>query len=241
MGECGRIHVYCDGVHQTPRLLVAAHGTESAAGSATTAALVDAVAAAAPDVPVGLCFLDVVGPSLADAIAGPDAAGMPTVIVPLLLSTGYHVQSDIPAVVGDRAEVRIAAHLGPDPLIISALTDRLGTSTAASTVLVGVGSSRPEARPELEAAGRLLGAHLGRPVTAMTLFEDVRGTLLAQQRPVEVATYLLAEGEFYTRLCTAADGIATVAPPIGAHPDLVRLVLDRYHAALEDSAPRTVR
>jgi sirohydrochlorin ferrochelatase len=228
-------------VTSPPRLLIAAHGTESATGSATTAALVDAVAAAAPDLPVALCFLDVVGPSLADTLAESDASGEPTVVVPLLLSTGYHVQSDIPAVVGDRPGIRIAAHLGPDALIISALADRLGASTAASTVLVGVGSSRPEARPELEAAGRLLGARLGRPVTAMTLFEDVRGTLAAQPQPVDVATYLLAEGEFYTRLCTAADGVAPVAPPIGAHPDLVRLVLARYRAALGETATRTVR
>lgn len=224
-------------VSTTPRLLIAAHGTESPVGSATTAALVDAVAAAAPDVPVELCFLDVVGPSLAEALE----SATPTVVVPLLLSTGYHVQSDIPAVVGHRADVRIAAHLGPDPLIISALADRLGGSTAASTVLVGVGSSRPEARPELEAAGRSLAARLGRPVTALTLFEDVRGTLLSRPQPVEVATYLLAEGEFYTRLRAAADGLAPVAPPLGAHPDLIRLVLDRYLAALDDSAPRTVR
>lgn len=233
--------LYCVQVSTTPRLLIAAHGTESATGSATTAALVDAVAAAAPDVQVGLCFLDVVGPSLADALAGGDASGARTVVVPLLLSTGYHVQADIPAVVRDRAHVRIAAHLGPDPAIISALADRLGASTAAATVLVGVGSSRPEARPELETAGRLLAERLGRPVTAMTLFEDVRGTLQRRPQPVQVATYLLAEGEFYTRLCAAADGLAPVAPPIGAHPDLVRLVLDRYRAALAEDAPRTVR
>ena len=217
-------------VTTTPRLLVAAHGTESAAGSATTAALVSDVAAAAPEVPVELCFLDVVGPSLADALAVVDT---PTVVVPLLLSTGYHVQSDIPAVLARHPNVRLAGHLGPDPLIISALADRLGTSAGATTVLVGVGSSRPEARPELETACRLLGERLGRPVTAKTLFEDVRASLAALPGPGAVAPNLLAEGEFYPRLCAAADGVAVVAPPIGAHPDLVRLVLARYRAALD--------
>ena len=97
-----------------PRLLVAAHGTESAAGSATTAALVAAVADALPGVPVTSCFLDVVGPSLTEEL---DAAAGPAVVVPLLLSTGYHVQTDIPAVVAGRAGVRVTAHLGPDPLV----------------------------------------------------------------------------------------------------------------------------
>jgi sirohydrochlorin ferrochelatase len=216
----------------TPRLLIAAHGTESAAGSATTAALTAAVAAAAPEVPIGLCFLDVVGPSLTDAM---DAADGPVVVVPLLLSTGYHVQSDIPAVASGRAGVRVAAHLGPDPLVVDALAARLaeaGPDGVASTVLVGVGSSRPEARPELEAAARLLGDRLGRPVPALTLFEDVRAVLEAQPAPVQVATYLLAEGEFHTRLRAAAAGLATVAAPLGTHPALVRLVLARYRSAL---------
>jgi sirohydrochlorin ferrochelatase len=240
-----------------PRLLIAAHGTESAAGSATTAALAAAVAAAAPDVPVGLCFLDVVGPSLADALDSADAADGPVVVVPLLLSTGYHVQTDIPAVAAGRAGVRVAGHLGPDPLVIDALAARLaeagaddagaddagpddaGPNGVRSTVLVGVGSSRPEARPELETAARLLGSRLGRPVVAMTLFEDVRAVLEA--RPAQVATYLLAEGEFHTRLRAAAAGLATVAAPLGTHPALVRLVLARYRSALTQSPAPDVR
>lgn len=217
-----------------PRLLVAAHGTESAAGAATTARLVDAVRAAAP-VAVDVCFLDVVGPSLAEAL---DATDVPTVIVPLLLSTGYHVQTDIPAIAAGRPHVRVAAHLGADPLIVSALVERLGPAPAASTVLVGVGSSRPEARPELEGAGRLLGERLGRPVIAMTLFEDVRATLAALPGPVQVASYLLAEGRFHDRLLAAAAGLASVAAPIGSHPDLVRLVLARYESAATTRPPR---
>ena len=143
--------------------------------------------------------------------------------------------------------MRVAAHLGPDPLVLSALRERLreaGGETAASTLLVGVGSSRPEARPELETAARRLGEALGRPVPAMTLFEDVRSALTTLPPPVQVATYLLAEGEFHSRLCTAAEGLATVAAPIGAHPDLIALVLARYRSALEQNsaeADRTVR
>jgi sirohydrochlorin ferrochelatase len=212
-----------------PRLLIAAHGTESAAGSATTAALAAAVSAAAPGVPVGLCFLDVVGPSLSETLEIVDG---PVVIVPLLLSTGYHVQSDIPAIASEWPDVVVAEHLGPDPLIVSALVDRLGDAPAAATVLVGVGSSRPQARPELETAALRLAERLDRPVTAITLFEDVRGLLAAQPAPAQVATYLLAEGEFHTRLLAAAEGLASVTDPIGAHPALVELVLRRYRDAL---------
>ncbi len=105
------------------RLLVVAHGTASAAGSATTARLVAAIAAARPQTAVEVCFLDVAAPRLRDALDD-----RPTVVVPLLLSTGYHVQTDIPQAVAGRAHIRVAAHLGPDPLLADALADRLGGS-----------------------------------------------------------------------------------------------------------------
>jgi sirohydrochlorin ferrochelatase len=221
------------GAGVAPRLLVAAHGTASPAGSASTAALVAAVAATLPGVAVSACFLDVAGPSLAEALA---ATPGPAVVVPLLLSTGYHVQTDIPAVAAARPDARVSAHLGPHPRIVSARAGRLAAATAggpppASVALVGVGSSRPQARPELEAAARRLGARLGRPVTAVTLTEDVPARLAALEPPVAVAPYLLAEGVFLDRLRAAAHPHATVAAPIGAHPDLVALVGIRYREA----------
>lgn len=218
---------------EAPRLLVAAHGTASAAGSATTAALVAAVADALPGVAVSACFLDVVAPSLAEALA---AAPGPAVVVPLLLSTGYHVQTDIPAAVAAHPGARVTAHLGPDPLVVSALAERLAAAEAAgppaaSVALVGVGSSRPQARPELEAAARRLGYQLGRTVAALTLVEDVAARLAGLAPPVVAVPYLLAEGVFFDRLSDAADGVAGLAAPIGAHPDLATLVAIRYSTA----------
>ena len=52
----------------TATLLIAAHGTKSDDGTATTRTLVDAIAAQRPHVPVELCFLDVASPSLAEAL-----------------------------------------------------------------------------------------------------------------------------------------------------------------------------
>ena len=215
---------------ESPTLLVAAHGTESTVGSATTASLVAAIAAARPSVDVALCFLDVAAPSLAESL---DAGTGPVVVVPLLLSTGYHVLDDIPAVVTGRPLVRVAPHLGPDPLVIEAVADRLGGPDGGSTVLVAAPSSRSEARAEREAAGASLAARLGRPVPVLTLADDVRAELARLDGPVRIATYLLAEGRFYDELRLAADGLATVADPIGLHPALVRLVLARYDCALD--------
>lgn len=224
-----------------PRLLIAAHGTESPAGSATTAALTRAIAAARPDVPVSLCFLDVAEPSLAEAL---DLEPGPTVVVPLLLSTGYHVQSDIPAVVAGRPDVRVARHLGPDAALVEALADRLaearGERPPASTVLVGIGSSRSEARDELDECARRLSHRLHRDVPVLTMVDDLRAAFADLPAPVEVASYLLAEGHFLSKLraAAAAAGEVSVAEPLGVHPALVRLVLARYDAARRGAGVR---
>ena len=215
---------------ESPTLLVAAHGTDSPAGSATTASLVAAVASARPSLEVALCFLDVASPSLREAL---DRSTRRVVVVPLLLSTGYHVLDDIPSVVANRPSVRVAHHLGPDPRVVDALVDRLDGPDGGATALVAAPSSRIEARAERETAAALLGTRLGRPVRALTMVDDVRAELARLPAPVRVATYLLAEGRFYDELIEAADGLATVGRPIGAHPALVRLVLARYDSALD--------
>jgi sirohydrochlorin ferrochelatase len=212
-----------------PRLLAVAHGTASAAGAATTARLVEAVQAARPHIPVQLCFLDVAGPRLPAALAALDG---PAVVVPVLLSTGYHVQSDIPAAVAPYPDVRVARHLGPHPLLVDALLDRLDGNTGAATALVGAGSSRPEAAAELQQTGRLLAERLSRPVTVLTMTDDLPAAFAALPGRVAIATYLLADGQFVTTLRRAADGLGAVAAPIGVHPAVVRLIWERYDDAV---------
>ncbi|MBE7188073.1 sirohydrochlorin chelatase [Jatrophihabitans endophyticus] len=221
-----------------PRLLAVAHGTASPDGLATTAGLVDAVRAARPDVPVALCFLDVASPRLPDVLAR-DVS--PTVVVPVLLSTGFHVQNDIPAAVAGRPDTVVARHLGPHPLLVDALVDRLPAGPAAATVLVGAGSTRDGARAELDATAALLGERLGVPVDVLTMADDLRDELRRRPTPVRVATYLLAQGRFTETLQAACADVpgATVptvptvpAAPIGVHPALVELVWTRYDEAV---------
>ncbi len=106
-------------------------------------------------------------------------------------------------------------------------------------VLVGAGSSRPEAAAELAATGRLLGERLGLRVpvrpwpTTCALPSPPAGP------PVRVATYLLAEGQFVTTLRAAAAGCGRSLPPLGVHPALVELVWARYDEALAGPAHST--
>ncbi len=215
-----------------PVLLIAAHGTRSAAGLATTHELLDAVRAARASLTVELCFLDVLSPSLREALD--DLPGQDVVIVPLLLSAGYHVTTDIPKVVADRPTVRVGRHLGPDPLVLQAVAERLAevSDGTGTTLLAAVGSSRASARQEVRRAAELLAARLGRDVEVLPLDGHLRAALAAHPAPVAVASYLLAEGDFVDKLRAAADGIAVVAEPIRDHPALVTVVLSRYDDAV---------
>jgi len=214
-----------------PTLLIAAHGTASATGLATTRSLVDAVGAARPGLRVELCFLDVCDPRLPDAL---DSLSGDVVVVPLLLSAGYHVTTDIPQVVAGRDGVVVARHLGPDPLIVEAVADRLRAAAveAATTVLAAVSSTRSSAQEEVETARSLLEAEVGRTVAVLPLTGDLVAAFAELAEPIAVAPYLLAEGTFYDALIGAVGTRGVVAPPIGVHPLLVRLVLDRYDEAV---------
>ena len=196
------------------------------------AELADLLRDARPERDVTLCYLDVLEPSLRSALDSHPGA---SVVVPMLLSTGYHVTQDIPKARAGRAEVRVAERLGPHPLLTSALIDRLtdGGGTGADQIaLVASGSSHSAAAVDLTRAADDLADRLQRPVVLITLDADPAGRIAALRRngTVGVATYLLADGFFADRVRAAAPGLP-VAAPIGAHPAVVELVWRRYDEA----------
>jgi sirohydrochlorin ferrochelatase len=223
-------------------LLAISHGTASPAGQAAVAALVAAVAERLPDVTVRLGHVDVQQPDVAASLDAlpPD---QPVVIVPLLLSAGYHVRIDLTQQSAGRANVSIASALGPDPRLVDALIARLAPLDPApsdAVVLAVAGSSDERANDDCREIGAMLGARLGREVTVGFLAAaDPRlgsaVTAAAQSAGrVVVADYLLAPGYFHD-LATKLAGESPVARPLlddDAPADaLVDIVVDRYRAA----------
>lgn len=224
-----------------PALLAISHGTSSPAGQAAVAALVDAVARRLPDAVVRLGHVDVQQPDVAaslDAIPG----GTPVVIVPLLLSAGYHVRVDLRKQSAGRDDVTIAPALGPDARLVDALLARLaslGPAPDDAVVLAVAGSSDERANDDCREIGRMLGARLAREVTVGFLAAaeprlDAAVAAAAAECPrVVVADYLLAPGYFHDLAVRLAAG-APVAPPLLGDDEppaaLVDLVIERYRA-----------
>ena len=221
--------------------MATAHGTRSATGLATVAALVARVRVARCGLDVRTAFVDVAEPFLTDVLAGVDG---PLVVVPVLLSRGYHVRVDIPQALAGRSNAIAARALGPDRVVSRALAERMGAARAPGIppgdriVLVATGSSDPDAAEDLDRAAADLADLVHTPVRTAVMSGP--GTPFAEAvseydpGTVDVVPYLLAEGAFYDRLREDAGalGVATVGAPIGAHPRLAELILARYDGAI---------
>jgi sirohydrochlorin ferrochelatase len=224
---------------RAPVLLAVAHGSRDDAAQEAVGALAERVRQLAPALDVRVAFVQHAEPSLADAL---DAAGPDVVVVPLLLSTGYHLTADIRGA-ARTAGVPVAAPLGPDPRLADALADRLaeaGRPAGTPTVLAAAGSADPDASGDVTRQAALLADRLGAPVTAafaaagQPSVTQAVAALNADTGPVSVATYLLSPGHFHDRLRDAA--ATWVSAPLGDHPSVVRLVLDRFAAARQPAA-----
>lgn len=108
------------------------HGSRSEAANR----VVEEVAAqlrAAYGVHVEVAHMELVGPSVADAVAACAAAGATALVaVPYFLGPGRHVSEDLPRLVRDALaahpglRVEIAAPFGPDPRIVALVAARAG-------------------------------------------------------------------------------------------------------------------
>jgi sirohydrochlorin ferrochelatase len=232
-----------------PALIAISHGTASPAGQAAVAALVEAVAAALPDTRVLLGHVDVQQPDVAASLASL-APGEPAVIVPLLLSAGYHVRVDLREQSAGH-EVAISPALGPDPRLVEVLAARLDALDPApddAIVLAVAGSSDDRANEDCRVTARMLAEHLGRSVSVGFLaaaeprLGPAVGAARADGRRVLVADYLLAPGYFHDLAERLAAGSPVARPLLDADPPaapLVELVVDRYRSSAAKAAAST--
>jgi sirohydrochlorin ferrochelatase len=224
-----------------PVLLVVAHGSRDPRAQQTVRALAGRVSALAPAAEVRAAFVQNAEPSLAGTLAA--AGGRQVVVVPLLLSAGYHLGHDI-AELAARAAAPVAAPLGPDPGLIPALAGRLraaGAPPGTPVVLAAAGSTDPRAIAGARSQAVLLAAHLQAPVLAAfaaagrpPVDEAVTALTSRTGGPVAVASYLLAPGVFADRL--RVSGAAWISAPLGDHPAVAALIVDRFRSRLEPAA-----
>ncbi|MEU7263126.1 CbiX/SirB N-terminal domain-containing protein [Streptomyces albidoflavus] len=228
-----------------PTLLALAHGTRDQEGIRVVRELTARVRGLRPGTRVELAWLGLVEPTVSQALARLPG---PVVAVPLLLARGYHVRTDIPALLTgpDAARVRMAPALGPSPRLAEAAAAQLARAGRppgpTPVVLAAAGSTDPRARADTHHSAHLLATHLNAPVTPAFLggtgpdpADAVTTWHSHGHTDVAVAAHLLAPGFFLDRL--QGTGARWVGGALGRREPVAELVWERYDAGCGGGVP----
>ncbi|MFF9587104.1 sirohydrochlorin chelatase [Streptomyces achromogenes] len=245
-----------------PALLIAGHGTRDDAGAEAFRDFVRELGRRHPGLPVAGGFIELSPPPLGEAVVELVERGVRRfAAVPLMLVSAGHAKGDIPAALAREKErhpgisYTYGRPLGPHPALLSVLERRLdevlgGADRADVTVLlVGRGSTDPDANAEVYKAARLLweGRGFAGVETAFVSLAapDVpsgleRCAALGAKRIV-VLPYFLFTGILPDRVRQQTQDWAAARPEldvrsadvIGPEPELLDLVMERYEEAVK--------
>ncbi len=252
-----------------PALFVIGHGTRSAGGADELRRFAAAVAARRPTTPVGAGFIEFMAPGLDEALDALVATGVFEVVaVPLVLLGAGHLKDDGPMALArarrrhQGVSFRYARDFGVHPAVLEVVAERVAASgpRPEAVVVVGRGSSDPDANGDLVKAARLLadGRRLaegeegeGPPPLAhvepafVSLARPSVETALERchrlgARRIVVVPYFLFTGLLVERIGRQAAHFAAehpgtevvVAPHMGVDDRLADLVWERYDEVL---------
>ncbi|MEU1788744.1 sirohydrochlorin chelatase [Streptomyces sparsogenes] len=248
-----------------PALLIAGIGTRDERRADAFRDFVRELGARNPGLPVAGGFTGQSPLPLADAVARlADEGATRFVVVPLTLTPSERAEQDLTAALARELELRPGASflrarpLGPHPRLLAVLERRLDEALggrprspydrAETTVLlVGPGSTGPDANAEVHRAARLLweGRGFAGVETAFVSLAapDVASGLdrcaLLGARRIVVLPYFLFAGAALDRVQQQAEGWALARPEVevltaevpGPAEELLELVLERYREA----------
>jgi len=253
-------HVHVE-IDEPPALLVVGHGTRDADGVEEFWALSRSIREVAGELPVDFGFIEMAEPLADLAIDRLVERGLTDIVsVPLVLLAAGHLKNDGPATLARARQrhpdvrFRMGRDLGIDPVVLAVVEDRIRAAVGeddpseVGVVLVGRGSSDPDACGDLFKFGRLLadGRGLGtvEPAFVSVARPDVPGALERCRRlgarTIVVAPLLLFTGVLVPRIYRQAQDWAAEHPEVdvraaahlGPDPRLARVVLERHREAV---------
>jgi len=228
----------------TETLIACSHGTDHPKGRAAITGLVHALRREAHHREVVPAYVDVQEPSIDEVVRS--TVGR-RIIVPLLLSSGYHVNVDIARAAHSDPMVSAVAPLGPDWILAEIGVRRLlevGAGSDDTIVLASAGSRNKQALDDVSKAARLLSAvwggrvHVGSIGGGDTPIAEAVDIARAYGHRVVVSNYLLAPGNFDDRLQDCGADVITSPLLDGGTPDprLVSLALARSRSLANEFA-----
>lgn len=250
-----------------PALIALAHASKDPRTASTITALVDEVKSQRPDLRVERAFLEdptlplrAAKPAFQSVVNRLVKAGHDEiVVVPLVLSDvvpGSRATTDAIAGATTRhpgLQVRASAILGLEACFLEVLDERLREALKESRireldalVLAATGSTDALANQSVARLARQWGSHHKLPVTAAyaasappATGEAVRAFRGEGRRHIAVASLFLTPGALTDRAAELAleAGAVAVSEPLGAHPEVARVVLARYAVGAVELVP----
>ncbi|MPY62765.1 sirohydrochlorin chelatase [Streptomyces spongiae] len=252
----------------SPALLIAGHGTRDDAGAEAFRSFVRELGLRHPELPVAGGFIELSPPPLGEAVAELVERGVRRfAAVPLMLVSAGHAKGDIPAALAREKErhpgisYTYGRPLGPHPSLLDVLERRLNEALGGTggrtprdradvtVLLVGRGSTDPDANAEVHKAARLLWegrGYAGVETAFVSLAApDVPAGLdrcvMLGARRIVVLPYFLFTGILPNRVRLQTEGWAAAHPEIevrsadviGPEPELMDLVMERYAEAVK--------
>ncbi|WP_394835042.1 sirohydrochlorin cobaltochelatase [Pendulispora rubella] len=241
-------------------VLLVGHGSRNPEANVEFESLAEVYRATGRHVQVG--YIELARPLVSDALALAAQSARRVALVPLFLFAAGHVKNDLPLAIAEArlrfpsVQIAVAPHLGVHPSLVAMAYDRaapqLGedAATRAKTLLlvVGRGSSDPDANGEFCKLARLLGEGRGlfdvQPCFMGITGPSVETALdrVARVRPerLVVLPYLLFAGRLVERLAAQVEAFATrhpwirasLAPHLGYDERLLALIDERARQAL---------
>ncbi|MFD1066434.1 sirohydrochlorin chelatase [Oceanobacillus locisalsi] len=255
-------------------ILYIGHGSRVQRGNEELLAFVDKAKKKNPQVAIQeTCFIELASPSIQTGIDNCVRQGATQIaVVPVLLLSAGHAKLDIPNEIAEAEErypevtFSYGNVMGVDPAMIDLLTKRLEMGgleqtgqkpiykerESASVLLVGRGSSDPDANSDLAKIARLLWE--AAPVSEVNtcylaathpkLNEGLEREVNSSYDRVFIVPYLLFSGVLMRELRQKLDELSErtdkqfiLCPYLGFDDQLVDVLVDRVHALLGRQSP----
>jgi sirohydrochlorin cobaltochelatase len=229
-------------------LLIAGHGTRTAAGVAEFTEFVKRVEVKLADRQVDVAggFIELAPPPLAESVADLIARGHRHLnVVPLVLVAAGHAKGDMPAAIA-REQMRhpgltysYGRPLGPHPVLQDLLTRRIDEALrgqpreGTAVVVVGRGSTDPDGNAEIAKVARLLWEGRGFDMTETSFVSLAWPSVpdaLERVRRLGARRIVVAQSEQFAARHPELD--VRPATVLGDSDELAELVIERYREAM---------
>ncbi|WP_018132726.1 sirohydrochlorin chelatase [Effusibacillus pohliae] len=238
-------------------VLLIGHGSRDAEGNRQFESFVERVRARKPDTRIELAYLELARPTIGETIERLAAEGVTAITaVPVILLAAGHVKIEIPHMLDEarqrhpQLQIRYGRHLGLHHAILEIMEERLQAAETAghnrqdtTVLLVGRGSSDPDANGDLYKLARILWERTGVAhvetcfigVTYPDFPGGVRRAANTGTSSVIVLPYFLFTGVLMKRMEAMLQELSLQFPAVafsladtfGYHPKLVDIVSDR--------------